>query len=65
MRTAVGSHSAIPISSPETFDVLDANRLTAFLTREAYTLGIPERNPKKRRGCTGSPSRRRVSTWSR
>jgi DNA helicase-2/ATP-dependent DNA helicase PcrA len=26
----------------ETFDVLDDNRLTAFLTREAYTLGIPD-----------------------
>ena len=26
----------------ETFDVLDNNRLTAFLTREAYEIGIPE-----------------------
>ena len=26
----------------ETFDVLDDNRLTAFLTREAYGIGIPE-----------------------
>jgi DNA helicase-2/ATP-dependent DNA helicase PcrA len=26
----------------ETFDLLDDNRLTAFLTREAYAIGIPE-----------------------
>jgi DNA helicase-2/ATP-dependent DNA helicase PcrA len=32
----------------EMFDVLDEHRLTAFLTREAYTIGLPQLDPRNR-----------------
>ena len=32
----------------EMFDVLDEHRLTAFLTREAYTIGLPQLDSRNR-----------------
>src|SRR5207244_3889258 len=32
----------------ETFDVLDEHRLTAFLTREAYAIGLPQLDSRNR-----------------